>query len=213
MQFVAHLVYLAVQWKVAVILALLAAAVILPLVMKRLFRGKARMPGCGTVALPIAIASIFVLFLFGSGLATNLVHDHGVPGEATVTDRFDTADFHNDEPVSGFNVLLRTREGQVVRTSFRTDSFNVYPVRNETRYPGPGVRFNVRYLPDHPEEFVIISDDDSEWARSLRCGEALRKVVQTERERSFAPNDPAFARARDDAVAAARAGGCIPGTS
>lgn len=212
MQLIAYLVYLAVQWKIAVILVLIAAAVIWPFVSSRLFARKKRTTRRGTLWLPMAgLAAFILLVFFGNGLATNLVHAHGVPGEAIVTDQFATADVHNEQRVFGFNVLIRTREGQVVRTSFRTDSFNVYPYRNQTRYPGPGVRFNVRYLPDHPQAFVIIADDDSQWARSLRCGESLQRIAQTTREASFAPGNPAFARARDDAVAAARAGGCIPG--
>lgn len=211
MQLIAYLVYLADQWKFAVILVLIAGAAILPFVAIRLFGRRKLALGCWTLLLPMAGLAAILLFLFGSGLATNLVHAHGVPGEGTVTDRFDTSTVHNDEQVYGFNVLIRTRDGQVVRTSFRTDSFNVYPYRNRTRYPGPGARFNVRYLPNHPHAFVIIADDDSEWARSLRCGDLLQRVAQTARESSFAPGDPAFARGRDAALAAARAGGCIPG--
>jgi len=213
MQLVAYLVYLADQWKFAVILALIAGAAIWPFVSARLFGRKKQAFGCATLLLPIAGLAAILLFLFGSGLATNLVHAHGVPGEGIVTDRFDTATVHNDQQVYGFNVLIRTQDGQVVRTSFRTDSFNVYPYRNRTRYPGPGARFNVRYLPNHPHAFVIIADDDSPWARSLRCGDLLQAVVQATGAANFAPGDSALSRARDEALAAARAGGCIPGVN
>ena len=153
------------------------------------------------------------LFFFGSWLTTPLIYHNGEAGEGVVADQYRTADVYNDEPVIGFNVLIRKADGAIVGTGFRTDSFNVYPPANAVRYPPVGARFSVRYLPIHPRDFVIVADDDSEWARSLRCGDLLGEFARAERELGFAPADSAFARARDDALAAARAGGCIPGAS
>jgi len=153
-----------------------------------------------------------VLFgFFGSWLTNPLIYHNGEIGEGVITGQYRTADVFNYQQVIGFNVVIRKADGAVVRTGLRSDSFNVYPAANEVRYPQAGVRFNVRYLPSHPEDFVIITDDDSPYARSLRCGDLLQEVARAERERSFAPGNPAFARARDDALAAARGGGCIPG--
>jgi len=209
MQTLAYLVYLAVQWKFAVIGALVVGIATWSFLSAQLFGRKKGGPGC--VAILAGLALILLFAFFGNGLANRLVHDHGVPGEAIATDTFATGHIYNEQRVYGFNVLIRTGGGRVVRTSFRTDSFNVHPSRNQTRYPGPGARFNVRYLPDHPDAFVIIADDDSEWARSLRCGDLLQEVARAAQAANFAPGDAAFARARDEAVAAARAAGCIPG--
>jgi|GEM_PF-2148718 len=155
-----------------------------------------------------------VLFgFFGEWLTSPLVYHNGETGEGVVTGEYRTADMWNYQPVLGFNVLIRKADGGVVRTSFRTDSFNVYPPANSVRYPPVGARFSVRYLPVHPSDFVIVTNDDSQWARSLRCGDLLGEVARVERELRFASGNPAFVRARDDALAAARAGGCIPGTN
>lgn len=159
------------------------------------------------------LAGVLGLGLFGflgSWLMTPLIHHYGKTGEGVVTDQFRTADMYNGEPVIGFNILIRKADGGIVRTSFRSDSFNVYPAANAVRYPTPGTRFNVRYLAVHPEDFVIVSNDDSDWARSLRCGDLLQDVARTAREASFAPEDRDLITARDAALVAVRAGGCIP---
>ena len=156
------------------------------------------------------IVGLVLFGIFGERITSPLVYTYGEAGEAVVTDEYRTADMWNYRPVIGFNVLIRQAGGGLIRTGFRSDSFNLYPSANEVRYPRAGMRFNVRYLPAHPEDFVIITDDDSQWARGLRCGDLLQEVARAERERSFAPGDPALGHARDTAVAAARAGGCIP---
>ena len=35
-------------------------------------------------------------------------------------------------------------------------------ITNITHYPGEGQHFTARFLPDYPDEFVIVADDDSE---------------------------------------------------
>jgi hypothetical protein len=124
--------------------------------------------GPGTAVISVAIVGFILFVLFGSSLTTPLIFHYGETGEGVVAGQFTTADVRNQEPVVGFNVLIRKANGDIVRTSFRSDSFNVYPSANEVRYPPIGTRFNIRYLPVHPEDFVIVANDDSPWARSLR---------------------------------------------
>jgi hypothetical protein len=153
-----------------------------------------------------------VLFgLFGGWLMNPLVFHNGETGEGIVTGEYRTNDMWNNEPVIGFNVVIRKADGGIVQTRFRSDSFNVYPPANAVRYPTAGMRFTVRYLPAHPADFVIVTNDNSEWARSLRCGDLLQALASAARAASFAPGDSSLAQARETALAAARAGGCIPG--
>ncbi|HYD14196.1 MAG TPA: hypothetical protein VEC11_15225 [Allosphingosinicella sp.] len=163
----------------------------------------------GTALVPLAMVAFMLFVFFGSWLTTPLIYHNGETGEGIVTGQFATADMRNQEPVVGFNVVIRKADGGIVRTSFRSDGFNVYPSANAVRYPPAGVRFNVRYLPIHPEDFVIVANDDSEWARSLRCGDLVQEVAAAQSASNLAPGDAALARARDAALAAARAGGCI----
>ena len=151
----------------------------------------------------------FILFVFfGSWLTVPLIYRHGETGEGVVTGQYRTADFYNDEPVIGFNVIIRKADGGIVRTGFRSDSFNVYPPANRVRYPPAGARFNVRYLPDHPEDFVIVANDASAWARSLRCDDLRLAAAAAQRERDFSPADAAAAERHGQALDQARNAGC-----
>jgi len=52
-----------------------------------------------------------------------------------------------------------------------------------TRYPGEGLHFTARYRPERPDQFVIVADDNSEFARSLRCG-PLNNAISAARKQS-----------------------------
>jgi hypothetical protein len=167
-----------------------------------------RKAGRGATIVLAAFIGFILFVLFGSWLTVPLIYRYGESGEGVVTGQYRTADFYNDEPVIGFNVIIRKADGGIVRTAFRSDSFNVYPPANRVRYPTAGARFNVRYLPDHPEDFVIVANDDSAWARSLRCGDLLLAAAAAQREREFAPNDPAAAERHARSLDEARHAGC-----
>lgn len=235
MAFLAHLLADALRHWILTGLALVVLAVIIKVIRARLRRRRIietavreavtapasdlqaqRRPGLkrvrpGTALVPLAMVGFMLFVFFGSWLTNPLIYHNGETGEGVVTGEYSTASTYNNERVIGFDVVIRKADGGVVRTSFRSDSFNVYPSANEVRYPSVGARFNVRYLPIHPEDFVIITDDSSAWARSLRCGDLLQEVAQAARASNFAPGDAALARTRDNALAAARTGGCVPG--
>jgi hypothetical protein len=211
-QFVAHLIYLLDQWKYAVIAGSIVAMVALPLLLALFTRDRQRKGGragigvgCGFL---LGFPLVFGLAFFGSGISTRLIHRYGVDGEALVTGQFDTDTMYNDQQVYGYNVLIRSKDGRTVETSFRTDSFNVWPPRNAVTYPATGARFTARYLPDHPTDFIILSDDNSQWARGVRCGELEGKMSEASSKAGFAGGDPKYRQQYRDAVAAARAAGC-----
>jgi hypothetical protein len=64
-----------------------------------------------------------------------------------------------------------------------------------------------------PQDFIIIissSNDDSLWAKSLRCHELNSAVREADNKQQFAPDSSDFRKASEDAVQAARAAGCDP---
>jgi len=211
-EFIAHLVFELVRWRFVVIIGVIAAMVTLPWVAVLLLRGRERKgmgAGCSVAAgFLIGFPFIFGLVFFGTGVATRLVFHHGVPAEGLVTGRFATNMMYNDRMVYGYNVLLKRTDGSVVESSFRTDDFNVYPPADVTNYPGVGEHFTARYLPGHPNDFVIVATGDSPFAKGLRCGDLERKVGEAESKMRFAGNDPNYRRQYQAAVAAARRGGC-----
>jgi hypothetical protein len=126
------------------------------------------------VLAPIGIVALGLNMFFGSGWADRLLHHYGTAAAATITDSYGTSTQYNNHDVMGYHVLIRTPGGKTVATHFEDDDFNVYPPHNETRYPGEGDIFTVRYLSRFPGDFVIISDDDSPWAHAGRCAELRR---------------------------------------
>jgi hypothetical protein len=63
-----------------------------------------------------------------------------------------------------------------------------------------------------PQDFIIISssNDDSLWAKSLRCHELNSAVREADNKQQFAPDSSDFRKAYEDAVQAAQAAGCDP---
>jgi hypothetical protein len=158
--------------------------------------------------IPLFIIAGIANLIFGTGLMTILIYRFGAAGRATVTGSFATSTQYNNHNVRGHNVLIRTAGGGVIETSFRDDDFNVYPPHNSVTYPGQGDEFSVRYVQNYPTDFIIVADDDSPWARGLRCADLQRDVAQAENKRRFAPDSPDYRKAYADTVAAARAQGC-----
>lgn len=146
--------------------------------------------------------------LVGPDLAAVVIHSFGAQAQAVMTGTYATDNIFNGRQVMGHNVLIKTADGQNVEASFEDDDFNVYPPANGVIYPQDGDRFNVSYLKGHPADFVIISDDDSPWAKRLRCDDLMSTVRQADKKRQFAPEATPYRKAYEDAVQAARAAGC-----
>jgi hypothetical protein len=159
----------------------------------------------------LTLASIgFAIFnmVAGTMVANWLIYRVGAAGSATITASELTSIQYNNQNVSYHDVLLHTADGKMVETSFEDDDFNVFPSRNNVIYPGEGDKFTVRYLPNTPAHFVIISNDDSPWAKGIRCDGLMAAVSNTSEKTSFAPGNKAYRAAYDDAMAAARDAGC-----
>jgi hypothetical protein len=164
------------------------------------------------LAIPIGVVLGVGNVIAGPELSATLIHRFGNQGQAILTGSFDTGNVYNDRRVMGHNVLIRTTNGQTIETRFEDDDFNVYPQDDSVYYPQEGDRFNVSYLERYPSDFVIISDDDSPWAKALRCSELQSAMNEADSKRRFAPDSSAFRKSYEDATQAAKAAGC-PTTS
>ena len=96
------------------------------------------------------------LLVFGSSLTAPLIYHYGVPGRAVIVSSTQTGNVYNNQPVELYAVTLQTADGQKIATHFDSSDFNVYPSRNEVRYPTVGQPFDVRYLSSQPQSFVIL---------------------------------------------------------
>jgi hypothetical protein len=157
---------------------------------------------------PVVFGYAILNVIIGPDWVAALIYRYGRQAQATVTGTFPTNDIYNNQNVVGFHVLIRPADGPIVETTFRSDDFNVYPPRNRTRYPDIGDVFTVRYLPGHPDDFVILRDDGSPWSNRLRCEDLAVAAGQADQKASFAPDSRAFRQAAQTANAALQSAGC-----
>lgn len=127
----------------------------------------------------------FLNLYFGAGVAARLVYRVGAAGRGEVISSYGTSTQVNSHNVVGYRVLLRTQAGQVVPTSFEDDDFNVYPPANRVSYPGVGDTFTACYLPDYPQDFVIVTNDNSPYAHGLTCAALLDSLHTARRTHEF----------------------------
>ncbi len=182
--------------------------IVMPLIVAAMviWPSRHRWPALAGVAL---IALLILNTLIGADLVNALIDRYGATGAAMVTGSFATSTQYNRHDVIGYRVLIGTVDHRVVEAQFRTDDFNVRGLDDTSIYPGPGDVFTVRYLPGHPQDFIIRNDDESPWARKLACERLANWRSEAERRVHFAPGNVAMRNEFDHAIAVARQAGCL----
>ncbi|WP_306576019.1 hypothetical protein [Oligella urethralis] len=98
-----------------------------------------------------------VVYLLGSYISNPLIYYTGIEASAKVISQEQTRTLRNYERVLQMNVVFVRADGELQRSSFRTDEFNLYPKDGPAVYPRSGEEFKVRYLPKIPRYFVILN--------------------------------------------------------
>jgi len=120
-------------------------------------------------AILIFIYSNINIFL-GHTLAGNLINSIGEKGTAVTVSIRQTNNQYNDYWIMEYSVIIETKEKDKFETTFEDADFNLYPKPSQGYYyPVVGEKFSVRYLSSNPKAFVIITDDDSPYAKRLKC--------------------------------------------
>ncbi|WP_222982816.1 hypothetical protein [Flagellimonas meishanensis] len=141
----------------------------------------------------LLMLSSILIFIFGSDFTNLLVHQYGQIGEGLVIDKAETGDMYNEEPIVQYDVLIKTKDGEMVKTTFKNTDFNLYPTPDGGySYPPQGVAFTVKYMESGPETFIIITDDNSEYATKKTCAEQLRKLNIAKSQYDFAPDNASY---------------------
>jgi hypothetical protein len=207
----AHFFWLTFQWRFALMWIVVPGATLVPLAIVFFLSGPAfRWLRIALIALLVgSFVMMITMMVVGPTIVSKLIHLSGSAGEGVITDEQQTSEMYNSQYVSLLSAVLKTRTGQVVETSFKDSDFNVWPTDNVTRYPSIGQHFTTRYLPGYPDEFVIVSDDDSDYAKSLRCGNLNSALASARKRNTFAGSVPVFQRRLAEAERAAQAGGCM----
>lgn len=77
-------------------------------------------------------------------------------------------------------IMLKKEDGSIIETSFTPNNKNV-------GYPQDGQEFTVKYLPGHPQAFIILTNDDSPYASTGECAYLGRKLNDARIKYEFDP--------------------------
>ncbi len=159
----------------------------------------------------LAVVGLGLGGFVGTPLLTDwLLYRLGQTATAQVVGHYRTWVEVNDHDVVGYTVLIRTASDGVLESRFEDDEPNVYPA-TDVSDPQPGETFDVRYLARFPRDFVILSDDDSPWARRQRCDALSLRLTAAHQRFDFAQGAPAYRQPYVAAIDAYLQLGCAGG--
>lgn len=124
------------------------------------------------------------MYLYGSYITNPLINYAGIETVGTVISQEKTRTLHNYQRIYKMNVIYLKEDGELQKSSFRTDERNFYPSVDRAVYPNPGQEFILKYLPHTPTYFVIFNDLNKSVCRDL-----LRQVNELDALLQVAPND------------------------
>ena len=134
----------------------------------------------------LAMVACGLGIFFGAPVLSDwLLYRVGQTATAQVTGTYATWTEINDHDVVGYNVLIRVAPDKLVESRFEDDEVNVFPPA-DFDYPQPNETFDVRYVPGFPRDFIILTDDDSPWARRQRCNDVSLRLTAAQQRYDFA---------------------------
>ncbi len=146
-----------------------------------------------SVLVALGMWGAILVFFFGAGFVNKQIYSHGKKGEGTVIAYQNTGDLYNEEPIIRYDVLINTRNGETVETSFESNDFVLYPTPDDSyTYPSNGLTFNVRYLEKYPEAFVIVTDDTSDYAKGIFCAQKRNALNIAKHKFDFDTNNATY---------------------
>lgn len=149
----------------------------------------------------------FTNFIGSPLLGAWLLYSFGQPAAAQVTGTYTTWININDRDVVGYNVMIRQTDGKVISTRFEDDEFNMFPPESFAQ-PQPDETFDVRYLPDFPRDFIIVTNDASVWAHRQHCYLLSERLTTAEQRFKFARGAAPFRQPYALTIDGYLAGGC-----
>ncbi|MDO5667941.1 MAG: hypothetical protein Q4G44_08975 [Alcaligenaceae bacterium] len=106
----------------------------------------------------VAMLSGTLLSLLGHFLTVPIIHAIGVPSKGHVLSFYKTGDIYNERDVIAFKVVYPFANGQLIESHFKSNDFNLFPIRNTAHYPQVGTSFKLKYLARSPQQFIILTD-------------------------------------------------------
>lgn len=118
-----------------------------------------------------------------------------------ITHEEETSSQLNDANIWKYDAVVRTEDGNDVKTGFDTMSASLYPPRNAIEIPPKGEWFVVKYIPGY-ERNIAIMRDESPYGRRLLLAEALAPVERAAAQVAASPDNPEFRREYREAIEA-----------
>lgn len=110
----------------------------------------------GTVVL--GMISSTLISRLGHLITVPIIYAIGVPAQGQVVSFYKTGDIYNERDVIAFKVVYPLADGKLFESSFKSNDFNVYPLRNTAHYPQVGTSFQLSYLARLPHYFIIVTE-------------------------------------------------------
>jgi len=186
----AHLLYLITEHRILVFVG----AIVVPAVIGTKRRASVkRVLARGYLAIILFVLLAANIF-WGPQLSAYVLYHNGATGPAQITGSH-TLDWlsYSRRNVIRYDVQLKTADGTIVDTSFDDIDANRFPPIGAI--PEKRDDFNVRYLSSFPGDFMIVTDDNSPWARRVACRALDQKLYESERKYEFDQHGPTYRNA------------------
>lgn len=135
----------------------------------------------------------FINVFFGISIAGVFINSMGERGTATTFNITQTNNQFNNYWVNEYSVIITTNDNEKVEAKFFDDSFNLYPEPKQGYvYPQLGETFGVRYLKRNPTSFVIVTNDDSPYAKRLRCSFLMTEYNESKMKLNADPSNKKY---------------------
>lgn len=127
----------------------------------------------------------------GSMINAVFLNAFGTYGSAVITHEEETNSQLNEQYIWAYDVVVRTADGQDVKTGFDTMSASIYPWRNSIYLPSKGDRFVVKYIPGF-ERNIAIMRDESRYGRVQIMAQAREPVERAIAQLEASPHNTEF---------------------
>lgn len=105
----------------------------------------------------VAVLCYILMFLFGSTISARIIYRQGIESQGVVVSVKNTLTSINDVPIKRYNVIYLLENNKIMESYFLNMGY-MYPIPKSIKYPGLEQEFRLRYLPEHPQYFVVVPD-------------------------------------------------------
>lgn len=151
----------------------------------------------------------FINVFFGISIAGAFINSMGERGTATTFNITQTNNQFNNYWINEHSVIITTNDNEKVEANYFDDSFNLYPKPKQGYvYPTLGETYGVRYLKRNPKAFVIITNDDSPYAKRLKCNFIMSKYNEANLKFNADPSNEKYEAELSKLKAEVQESGC-----